>query len=862
MNNKISDANDSKEEPKFKYLSAPEKKPSLSENNKLVPLISNYMKITFSQNEYKLCIYDVSVEPELAKDNFSLYSLIQRQIESELNKYFPRKFFSGYNLFASSNNPQSLLVFKTVVENKEFSVTLKLTGGMEMNELNILKNFEGENQRKKSVIERIIKDIIFKNRNTIKFGDDGTIVKLTTKNVTDFGGDQGNKGSIYKGYYTSAQITENGLFLLVLSVNKYVRHITVYEKIKELRREKKNLEESNIRIFINDYFRLNPTILTTYGSLRTYRIGSIDFDKTPAKTCFNIKDEGKLKTITVSEYFKIQYKINIQDLNQPLIIAENKSKRKKLQEIDNSGNINLNKTTDNNQQERIIYLIPELVYITGNPIENDGKNRRALLTKTKIGPNEKMKEIIGIKDLINSNSYKLYKTKDGKMVKSKTPSEVAKEWGISLGNNLSINGIQLSQPNLMFSEDQTIIPKNGRFQSGGIKRPVTLDENNFIYIYDSRDNSNIKILLKNLIDKARYKGILIKVNIDKINGIQLKDYRHWDDISHNLDIIKKKAKDIKIAIIFLTPHLEEFYSKLKDYFTNEVKFATQFVVSKKLQDPKRAGSILFNIVEQINIKMGGTNFNIDFFKERILNKEKIYMIIGLESHFSNKKIDYVMTSTFSRNLEKVITSICSVNDINEEKEKAIEHLINLSLKKLQEAGSPRPPDYIIVYRQGGNSIHNKSIKEKELPIFKKVLNGKYKKCNPKLVFICCNLKGKLKFFENINGIFENPKSGICVDSGVINDKKEFYLQPQFVNQGTATPSHYQVLNDDYDKEDLSIKQLELLSFYLSFYYWTWTGAVRVPGALKLALTAMNFFTKHLNRRLERDDKQFVNPEYI
>ena len=402
MSNKISDANDSKGEPKFKYLSAPEKKPSLSENNKLVPLISNYIKITFSQNEYKLCIYDVSVEPELAKDNYSLYSLIQRQIEGELNKYFPRKFFSGYNLFASSNNPQSLLVFKTIVENKEFSVTLKLTGEMEMNELNILKNFEGENQRKKSVIERIIKDIILKNRNTIKFGDDGTIVKITTKSVSDFGGNQESKDSIYKGYYTSAQITENGLFLLVLSVNKYVRNITVYEKIKELRKEKKNLEESNIRNFINDYFRLYPTVLATYGSLRTYRIGSIDFDKSPAKTCFNIKDEGKLKTITVSEYYKIQYNINIQDLNQPLIIAENKAKRKKLQETDNSGNINLNKIRDDNQQERIIYLIPELVYITGNPIENEGKNRRALITKTKVTPNEKMKEI---KSIINPKSF-------------------------------------------------------------------------------------------------------------------------------------------------------------------------------------------------------------------------------------------------------------------------------------------------------------------------------------------------------------------------------------------------------------------------------------------------------------------------
>ncbi len=101
-----------------------------------------------------------------------------------------------------------------------------------------------------------------------------------------------------------------------------------------------------------------------------------------------------------------------------------------------------------------------------------------------------------------------------------------------------------------------------------------------------------------------------------------------------------------------------------------------------------------------------------------------------------------------------------------------------------------------------------------------------KKYNHKFVYVCCNLKGVLKFFEKAgNKGFANPKSGLCGDSNVTQkDKYEFYIQPQFVNQGTATPCHYQVLYEDVDNQNpennLKEEQLQLLSFYLSFYYWT------------------------------------------
>jgi len=232
-----------------------------------------------------------------------------------------------------------------------------------------------------------------------------------------------------------------------------------------------------------------------------------------------------------------------------------------------------------------------------------------------------------------------------------------------------------------------------------------------------------------------------------------------------------------------------------------------------------------------------------------------------------------MTSTTNPNLYKTITTIRQCKNVKEEKEKVIAELIDSALQGLRESKAPHPPDYIILYKQGGNSFQNRNMANAEVPMFVKCLNEKkesnefFKKYNPKFIYVCCNLKGNLKFFEKTNGGNANPKSGLCIDSSVTQkDKYEFYIQPQFVNQGTATPCHYQVLYEEKDNNDaeseLKIEQLQLLSFYLSFYYWTWAGAIRVPGALKLSTTAMDFFSKHLYHKLTLPDKKFMNPIYV
>ena len=94
--------------------------------------------------------------------------------------------------------------------------------------------------------------------------------------------------------------------------------------------------------------------------MRAYRIKDIDYDGSPSKTSFNIKSGDMTKTITIQQYYKEQYKVNIQHLDQPILIAERKTKAKNKNKKDNNNNNN-----NNNQEEEKIYLVPELLYITG-----------------------------------------------------------------------------------------------------------------------------------------------------------------------------------------------------------------------------------------------------------------------------------------------------------------------------------------------------------------------------------------------------------------------------------------------------------------------------------------------------------------
>lgn len=54
----------------------------------------------------------------------------------------------------------------------------------------------------------------------------------------------------------------------------------------------------------------------------------------------------------------------------------------------------------------------------------------------------------------------------------------------------------------------------------------------------------------------------------------------------------------------------------------------------------------------------------------------------------------------------------------------------------------------------------------------------------------------------------------------------FFLYPQNVTQGSATPTHYICIYNDTAFTEESFWEI---SYHFSFNYYNWKGAVRVPG---------------------------------
>ena len=857
----------------YKYPIMPKRNYDLrhSQNSQEKSISTNLFEIKFIDEYHKFTLFSSEILPEIALDNFSLRRQIYTNIT--LPSSFKKFFWAGNNLYAfiaqdeGKNDNYNNIEIAEEINNIKYNIKLKKIKEIIFKNIN---DFNGTNQQIKSIIENLFRSILMRNPNVIKFHD-RTIFEIDPKNIKSL---NQNDNKIYKGYVTSAHITENGLYMKINNRNKLISGKTAYEKMKEIR-DKLKLSSKELNDKLNEYFSEHKTVLTAYGSLKSYRIKEVNFSRTPQNTDITIKDNnGVKKTVSIINYYKIQYGINIEQKNQPLLVAENtNTKNKKL-----SSN---NKEVAPKEDDYVIYLIPELVYLTGmeDDIQNNRRNLgRNIISKTKMDPAQKMSTINEIHNLINSNNHKKIKKRNGQELILKSPKEIIDEWGINIGNNLSFKGRTIPQPHLFFKnpDKKYTLPKNGIFRSEKPYNSKVISNTNIFFIYDKNEHSNHRYLFIEIMKKFRSKEFTFSpdFNPNNVAGYGLENTNNWESINNSLRRINKPAED-SFGIIFCSGKLEKFYDKLKNFFFKEYNIPTQFVLTRNLENQKRTNSIQFNLIDQINVKKGGINFNIDFIKEGVIKSGQVFLIIGLDSKSEKKKLIYSMTSTNNPNLNNFITQEEICNSANQDKNRTLRKMFEVAIDEINKK-CPHSPDYIIIYRQGGNEFYNKKCVISEIDSFKDILKEyreKYKDNrnfhfrNTKLYYICCNLKSDLKFFETeehgISKAYFNPKSGLVIDDNVTqSDKFEYYIQPQFVNEGTATPCHYQVMYYDKsqnEENELKIEELEKLSFYLSFYYWTWAGAIRMPSLLKMSTTAMTFYTKIFN------DKQsyiFRNPTYI
>ena len=831
------------EEEKLKFPQAPGKNSSFRKE-KTIQIKTNYLKMHFNPNKKHAMQFSIKIEPTIAEDNTILLRSIIKKASNELKENFSKYFHSGFSLFVNDSKNSKLTL---EVEFNEIKYNVIIEKTKNLIELNNIRSEGESNQVTKMFMETLIKQIIMSNDGMIKFKK-GDFYNHSNKVYLN---NNNSKEQIIFGFSTGTVITSQGLYLRISNKNKYISGQSAFEKINDL--IKKN-SKTNYKNIIKDYFK-NKTVLTMYGNYRTIIIDDVTFDSNPNNTTINIKDEEKnIKTITLVNYYKMQYGIDIKDKSQCLFIVHKK----------NSDEVN--------------FIIPELVYLTGmddDIIEKGGRFLKQNMIKlTKKNPNENFEKYSEILKLLSNDNPR--KRKKNQKNIPLTPKQMKDSWGLEFDDFETIEGRILDPPTLNYYKySEQLKKEKTNFTHKPFIKPKSFNKDEWIIITTKDDKNYINKIINSLIKAS--KNIQVHIEEPKIETFHVRNGNQLIE-----EMKKLNLKQYKLLFFILGKYTKNYYINIKQYCIQKLGIPSQVFSTENLE--RKNLSVYSNVIAQMVVKTGGELFEIN----NIVPDDKVTMAIGINcKKIKDNEFLYCLTSTYNKKLSKFLTEQIKSSD----KRYALSVLFRKALENFRKQSAPRYPDLIFIYREGGNEGDKIKILNTEIPIIKEILNVNNnnnnnnnnnennniennnnneinindlcfdKNYSPKFFYMCVNKKTISKFFEMYdNKNLNNPTSGMTIDSGVTSsDRYEFFIQPQKVNQGTASPVEFTCL---FDNTNLPIETVEKLTYNFTYYYWNWSGPVRLPSILKFTETYFNFYNKYLPSDPIINENLINKPYYI
>ena len=810
---------ESKKDNNTKIIQYPKKPARGVPLKKSVNIICNLKQISFKEalKGKHIMIYEISFIPEITneKENNNLKKKILKQLKEDLFGIFENYYLIGNTIFVCTKKCKEKITLETKLDEIEYQVIFnKISNNLDCSK--IIHKTQND-IRTKFFVENIIKNIITANNHIIKFSD-GAFYDYYDIESVPFK----KRYKIWNGYNTNVLITERGLLLQIIDKKIIITGLTAYEKIIEISKKYNNdYKNENSKKEIMAFFK-GRTLITQYGNYRSYKIGDIDFDRNVDNTSFNFEEkDGTQRTITIKEYYLNQYKIKFKYDEQPLFIEENK----------------------NEKNSKVKYLIPELLYITGNE-EFDSKEKEDffLMNKKMNTPNEKINKL---KKGINYLSNKEKKTiiKNGENLEFPSPSDITLQWGINFSENfLELNAALLSLPQIKFFsqnfEDIKLI--NNKFKIKKVLTPINFDEKNCLLLTFKNLVSTAKNDCEQITKSAQAFGL--QFSLPKLHIIE-----HTNKNELILDLEKINFNDgKKMAIIVLDDKTKNLYPIIKDYIYSQAGIASQCMLHDEQLRPninKFSMSYYSAVLNQMVVKAQGELFEIKFCDKLVKGKS---MIIGIEYSKFKDVIKYHISASYNENLNKFYTDGKSVN-VKENTVDTLLLLLKNALDFYSQKNKNTLPNTVIIYREGiYNDLSNDKFVKNEIIELEKFFGGNYQEnYKPNLTVFNVNKKTNLKFFQKLEkNEYKSVPIGTCIDEEVVTpDVFEFYLQSMEYEKGIYIPVQYLCLFNN--NEELTMTDFEEITFNQSYYRWNSNGPSKIPVALANAEEANRYCSKYL-----------------
>ena len=778
--------------PKIEY----QKKPTLAKD-KLTYLKTgekdiyvNLFKINIKK-PLKLFQYPYSVSPEIDAADLRIRNKLfryagigEKKDRKRLKDFYGECFISGDSLYGMNE----------VKEAKTFNCKLYLNGLTEYtikiqpkaNERTINQQDIEKDPLTKQFIEILIQDILRANPNLDFYR--GLFVLKNQKKVLE-----SKNGSVnfYPGYTTSFMETESGNYLNVTLKNKILSTDTVLDYMEYFKYQDKKNQQKIKNDLVGRSFKVK------YAK-KNYIIDDISFDRDPKNEIFMFNG----KSTKLEDYYNEKYKIKIHNTNQPLLIVKRKNSEGK---------------------DITLYFVPELCYLAGLDDEfiKDRDFMKQLADYTKLNP----------KDRINKTNEFLNLLKETKKIEGKLSSKEKSElYGIEI--------TALDQLHKAYNMKDTILLANNKKEISSKDKVFDViskkDMTKWICLYRKSNFNDADNLYKNL-NKASHGYKLV---ISEPEWVEMNDYDNADTwVNTASDYMKNKEYSFAL---FLLDKNDRIYKNIKIYSLCRDGYVSQVVKASSLR--KNPLSVCSKILLQINAKLSGVSYIAKFDKSI---KDLKLMIIGVDSsHIKGQRTGVAMVATINTSF----TNFYNKEEIIKEEKKerflfAISSFIEEALGKYSGLNKQLPGG-IIIYRQGV-SFQQKEFLDNEVINIQKVCD----KNKIPYEYILVNTKTTYKFFEKNKNEYKNPEGGLLVINGVTNRNLfEFYIQPQQVTGGSATPSCFTVAYGNMNYPEIIPK----LTFDLCHLYSNWQGTIRVPHVLKSAEKLSKMTAKYTVEELNKE----------
>ncbi|XP_037113727.1 piwi-like protein 2 [Syngnathus acus] len=590
---------------------------------------------------------------------------------------------------------------------------------------------------------------------------------------------------VWPGYSTCIKHTDGGLYLCVDVSHKVLRNDSVLEVMNILyQRSKEKFRDECTKELVGNI------IITRYNN-RTYRIDSIEWDKSPKDT-FTLMDGTKT---TFVDYYSKHYGIIIKEMDQPLLMHKPKERSKPGGKQVMTGEI---------------LIVPELSFMTGIPenMKKDFKTMKDLTMHINLNGDQ---HTLSIKQLLKNIS-----------ANPDSQKEVTK-WNLEFASEiLQVKGRILPLETICVQTSSFTIGADGSW-SRDVVRDASISSvplKKWAIFYPCRCADHAEEFISTL-NKV---GGPLRMQVARPVCVELRDDR-TESYVKSIHSQLTSEPTLQLVVCILVGNREDLYSAIKKLCCVKSPIPSQVINIRTISQQQKLRSVAQKILLQVNSKLGGELWTVNVPLKKI-------MVVGVDVHHdTSKSRRSVMGFVASTNnsLTRWYSRV-TFQGPNEEIINGFTVCLLDALHKYHEVNH-HLPERIVVYRDGVSDGQLKMVEQHEIPQLIKCFET-FPRYEPKLVFIVVQKKISTTLYSCAGSSFGAPSPGTVLDHTLTQkDWVDFYLMAHHIRHGCGLPTHYITL---YNTANLLPDHLQRLTFKMCHLYWNWPGTIRVPAPCKYA----------------------------